>query len=62
LRKRSGKEGRYVFDSSAFFALFENEDGVETVQNLQRMQNWNQGDGSLSRGIKHLLSTVGKNR
>jgi len=34
LRKRSGKEGRYVFDSSAFFALFEDEDGVETVQNL----------------------------
>ena len=34
MKKQSGKEYKYVLDSSAFFALFENEDGAETVQDL----------------------------
>ena len=34
-KKRNGrKDRRYVLDSSAFFALFEDEDGAGTVQNL----------------------------
>jgi len=34
LKKQNGEEDRYVLDSSAFFALFGDEDGAETVQNL----------------------------
>ena len=34
MKKRNGKEDRYVLDSSAFFALFEDEDGADVVQNL----------------------------
>lgn len=34
MKKRNGEEDRYVLDSSAFFALFEDEDGADVVQNL----------------------------
>ncbi len=34
MKNQSGRGDRYVLDSSAFFALFEDEDGAETVQNL----------------------------
>lgn len=34
MKKQNGKEDKYILDSSAFFALFEYEDGAETVQNL----------------------------
>jgi predicted nucleic acid-binding protein len=34
LRKRNGEKNRYILDSSALFALFEDEEGAETVQNL----------------------------
>jgi len=34
LKRRNGEKDKFVLDSSAFFALFEDEDGAETVQNL----------------------------
>jgi len=34
LRNQNGREDRYVLDSSAFFALFEDEDGADAVQDL----------------------------
>lgn len=36
MRKQSGADERYVLDSSAFLALFEDEEGAETVQELLR--------------------------
>lgn len=46
MKKQSGKEDRYVLDSSAFFALFEDEDGAETVQNL--LEKAQKGDITVS--------------
>jgi len=34
LKQQNGKEHKYLLDSSAFFALFEDEAGAETVQEL----------------------------
>ncbi len=34
MKRQSGKKDRYVLDSSAFLALFEDEDGAETVQDM----------------------------
>ena len=34
MKKQNGIEYKYLLDSSAFFALFEDEDGAETVQEL----------------------------
>ncbi len=34
MKKRSGKKDKYILDSSAFIALFEDEEGAEIVQNL----------------------------
>ena len=34
MKRQSGEKDRYVLDSSAFFALFEDEDGAEIVQNM----------------------------
>jgi len=34
LKKENGENRNYVFDSSAFLTLFEDEDGAETVQRL----------------------------
>jgi len=34
LKKQNGENEYYVLDSSAFLALFEDENGAETVQNL----------------------------
>jgi len=34
LKKQNGEDKNYVFDSSAFLALFEDEDGADTVQKL----------------------------
>ena len=34
MRKQSLEKDKYVFDSSAFLTLFDNEDGADSVQNL----------------------------
>ena len=34
MKRQSGEKDRYVLDSSALFALFEDEDGAEIVQNM----------------------------
>jgi predicted nucleic acid-binding protein len=34
LRKQNGKESRYILDSSALIAFFDNEDGAGIIQNL----------------------------
>jgi len=34
LKKQNGENKNYVLDSTAFFALFEDEPGAETVQQL----------------------------
>ncbi len=34
MKKKNGENRNYVFDSSAFLTLFEDEDGAETVQRL----------------------------
>lgn len=34
MKKQSGRESRYVLDSSAFIAFFDNEDGAEIVEGL----------------------------
>ena len=34
MKKENGENRNYLFDSSAFLTLFEDEDGAETVQRL----------------------------
>lgn len=34
MRKQNLEKDRYVFDSSAFFAFFDNEDGADIIQDL----------------------------